>query len=587
MVSKNLLKYLKFILKKRALIPLVIIATFVLLIVFHHLAFTGRIFSNTFIAGVDVGGTTIDEASLKLSKSITTPDNVRLTIGDQEHVILLETAKLSYDYLKSSQKAFSIGRTGNVFFDIYSRFSNIIDKKSVGLDFTIDEKVLDQNLSVIAGEVSTDAVYPNVKLLNNSIVVDPGSAGTSLDINQARVFIGKHLSFANSVPLGIILKVVDPSLTPTEMSRLETRADNLLTKKLTLAFENSEFTYSGDEFFPYLDPNGEYNLEEIAKTIEEIATKIDKEPQNALFTFEGGRVREFLPSKNGVIVSTATLKDQLITALRTLEYSSQNILLLAIPVTVTKAAIQTNEVNSLGINELIGRGDSTFKGSIASRIHNIGLAAARFNGALVPPGETLSFNQILGDVSEYTGYKKAYVIKDGKTILGDGGGVCQVSTTLFRAALNAGLPIVERRPHSYRVGYYEQGYKPGLDATVYAPSTDLKIKNDTANHILVQTLFNNSARTLVFEIYGTSDGRTATISTPIISATSAPPDDLYQDDPTLAAGTIKQIEHKAWGAKVAFDYLVTRNGQTITQKTFYSNYRPWQAIYLRGTGPAN
>ena len=205
---------------------------------------------------------------------------------------------------------------------------------------------------------------------------------------------------------------------------------------------------------------------------------------------------------------------------------------------------------------------------------------------MVKPGETFSFNQTLGDVSSETGYKQAYVIKNGRTELGDGGGVCQVSTTLFRAALDAGLPITERRAHSYRVSYYEQGSPPGIDATVYEPSPDLKFTNDTPGHILIQSFADSKALTLAFEIYGTSDGRVSTISKPVVSGVTPPPEDLYIDDPTLPAGTVKQIDWKAWGAKVVFDYTVEKNGVTTIDETYVSSYKPWQAIFLRGTGPA-
>jgi vancomycin resistance protein YoaR len=192
----------------------------------------------------------------------------------------------------------------------------------------------------------------------------------------------------------------------------------------------------------------------------------------------------------------------------------------------------------------------------------------------------------LGDVTEYTGYKQAYIIQDGKTVLGDGGGVCQVSTTMFRAALNAGLPIIERRAHSYRVGYYEQDAAPGLDATIYTPITDLKFSNDTPGHLLIQTLYEPSRSYLAFEIYGTDDGRQVTITDPVVSSVTPPPEDSYVDDPTLPAGEIKQIEYKAWGARVYFTYKVTKGGETLYEKTFNSNYQPWRAVYLRGTGPA-
>jgi len=239
----------------------------------------------------------------------------------------------------------------------------------------------------------------------------------------------------------------------------------------------------------------------------------------------------------------------------------------------------------LGIKELVGLGKSKFVGSIPSRIHNIKLAASKFNGILVKPEEIFSFNQILGEVSKETGYEQAYIIKEGQTVLGDGGGVCQVSTTLFRAALNTGLPILERQAHAYRVGYYEQDSPPGFDATVFSPSPDLKFKNDTPGHLLIQTKFDGNNKTLVFEIYGTKDNREVYISKPVISGTTPPPEDLYIDDPTLPSGKIKQIDWKAWGAKVWFDYKVTRDNQEIFSKRFYSNYRPWQAKFLRGIGP--
>jgi len=189
---------------------------------------------------------------------------------------------------------------------------------------------------------------------------------------------------------------------------------------------------------------------------------------------------------------------------------------------------------------------------------------------------------VVGEVADVTGYQQAYVIRSGRTVLDDGGGVCQTSTTLFRAVMEAGLPIIERRAHSYRVGYYEQNAKPGLDATVFSPTTDFKFVNDTPAHILVQTIVNALARTLTVEIYGTSDGRKGEVVNHQVWDQAPPPPDLYQDDPSIPAGQVKQVDWSAWGAKVKFDYRVKRGGETIYEKTFYQVYQPWQAMYLRG-----
>jgi vancomycin resistance protein YoaR len=239
----------------------------------------------------------------------------------------------------------------------------------------------------------------------------------------------------------------------------------------------------------------------------------------------------------------------------------------------------------LGITELIGQGESFYKGSIPGRIHNVILASSRASGVLVGPGEVFSFNETVGDISAATGYKTAYIIKNGRTELGDGGGLCQVSTTLFRAALNAGLEIIERKPHSYRVAYYEQGgFKPGLDATVYAPSVDLKIKNNTDNHILIQAIPDPTNYHLTYEVYGKKDGRNVELSDIRILSQSPAPPPLYQEDPTLKNGEIKQVDFAASGAKTTFDYKVVKNGEVLGASTFVNNFRPWQAVFLYGPG---
>jgi len=333
-----------------------------------------------------------------------------------------------------------------------------------------------------------------------------------------------------------------------------------------------------------LDPVFLWNKEVILTTIQTLKEKIDIPAQDALFKFSGGKVLSFKPSKNGQVVNEKELLKHIDDAMKNISSGNISPLTIPIPVETTVPTSSTTDVNTFGIKELIGRGYSQFGGSIAGRVHNVALAAAKLNGILIKPGETFSFNQTLGDISAATGYQSAYIIKDGRTVLGDGGGVCQVSSTLFRAALNAGLPIVERHEHSYRVHYYEDGgFKAGLDATVFDPTDDLKIKNDTPSHILIQTATDTDNLTLTFELYGTSDGRKAEILNHNVWGASPPPPDLYQDDPTLPKGVIKQVDFAAWGAKASFQYKVTRDGQTLIDQTFNSNYRPWQAVFLRGT----
>jgi len=333
-----------------------------------------------------------------------------------------------------------------------------------------------------------------------------------------------------------------------------------------------------------LSPYFRWNSQPIDDALDAIASDVNIPKEDALFQFQNGRVTSFKPSKDGRALNAPEAKLRVQLALYSAARKGEQTIQIAMPIDILHPTITTDKANSFGIKEKIATGYSEFQGSIPGRIHNVILAASRLNGMLIKPGETFSFNNAVGDISAATGYQSAYIIKEGKTVLGDGGGVCQVSTTLFRAALNAGLPIIERHAHAYRVHYYEEGgFKAGMDATVYSPSYDLKFKNNTSSYILIQTKTNLSIPSLTFELYGTNDGRIAQISNQKLWDVTPPPPDLYQDDPTLPKGTTKQVDFAAWGAKASFDYHVTRGDEVLENKTFTSTFRPWQAVYLKGT----
>ncbi|MBI2310315.1 VanW family protein, partial [Candidatus Collierbacteria bacterium] len=353
-------------------------------------------------------------------------------------------------------------------------------------------------------------------------------------------------------------------------------------KGKTLRVFRNDYSYSlqTEAVFKLIGLTGEViNAEEIERILGEIKPNVEVEARNAIFNIDENKVVEFSPEIAGVKVDEVKFREKLKMVMTGSETSE-----LEIPVIVTEPKIRAGDINNLGIKTLIGVGTSKFHNSIPNRIHNLTLASARLNGAIVAPGETFSLGNQIGDVSRATGYREAYVISQGRTVLGDGGGVCQVSTTMFRAALNAGLPIVERKAHSYRVHYYEEDLGPGFDATVFLPSADLKFVNDTPGHILVQTKVDPKTFSMRYEIYGTNDGRVAMLSKAKTYSQSAPLPTVYQDDPTLPLGTKKQVDWSAWGAKVSFDYKVTRGGEILQDRTFFSTYQPWAAVYLVGTG---
>ena len=575
----------KFVSLKIPKILLIWVTFLFVILVFYHSIFLGRIYPGVFISGINVAGKTPEEAENLLNSSIKPPKEIILSYKDQSFSIPVSDLNLNYDLSTSIDKSYQMYRSNDIFQNII--FSSLFPLKTTNfpLEITLDEIKLRENLSVISGKIAQEPTYPSIYLSQGKLVVEKGSPG--YEINEEKILndIVLSLSYLKTPQISISTKINDPSLSDKEVELLYNRGDILLNKSLVLSFELQEFSYSKNDILNLLDPKSGYNKSKLDSLASDIASKVERNPQNPVFVFTDGMVKEFAPAKDGIQVKQIELVDGIKTALNDLESTDKTLVSLSIPTINSSPEYKIEDVNNMGIRELLGRGISRFAGSIISRIHNISLASSKFNGILIAPGEVFSFNKTLGDVSAFTGYQQAYIIQEGKTVLGDGGGVCQVSTTFFRAALNAGLPIVERRAHSYRVGYYEQNSPVGIDATVFYPTTDLKIQNDTPAHILIQTSVDTKTKTLVFEIYGTNDDRVATISKPNISGVTPPPDDLYIDDPTLPVGTIKQIDWKAWGAKVNFKYKVVRNNETLIDKTFYSNYQPWQAKFLRGTGP--
>lgn len=265
------------------------------------------------------------------------------------------------------------------------------------------------------------------------------------------------------------------------------------------------------------------------------------EPVDAKFEFGyDNKASVFSQSVQGKRFNIAKSATAIINALRKNNFSAQLI------VDVIEPEITLEKVNDLGIETLLAKGESDFHGSSNARIHNIKTGASRFNGFIIKPGEEFSFNKILGDVDDKTGYLPEMVIKGGETIPEYGGGLCQLSTTVFRAAILAGLPITERRPHSFPVKYYSP---QGFDSTIYPGVSDLKFINDTGSHILLQTRI--SGTKLIVELYGSSDGRQVALDGP------------------------HQYDQKANGAmKAYFIRTISDSNGSYKNERFDSNYQP-------------
>ena len=565
---------------KQVLIAVIVILFFIIII---NLPFLGKIYPNIYIANLYVGDKDKTSA-INLISNTSIPSKITLNIKGVEKEILSSEIVKKIDYEKSVNRAYTYTHTGNFVLDFYTKIKLIFKPLKVGLEIEFDQVKLEELLLILSSKEGSVPISPSVKIINSEAIVDSGKNGVQIDIDDISTKIKSSIIFLDNNKIDINLIETKDELSKDQVIVYKSKVEKIINKKLELKLDFDTIEINDKQLALFFDSRNDFNETQIKLKIADVSRKINRNPQNSVFIIENGNVTEFTPSQDGITVDEDKLVEEIKNYVIKLSNEDQKTFTFNIPVIKSAAKIKNEDVNDLGINTLLGKGVSYFKGSIQNRIYNINLAQSKFKGVLIPPNEIFSFNEVLGDVSSYTGYKAAYVIMEGKTVLGDGGGVCQVSTTLFRAVLSAGLPIMERRAHAYRVGYYEQGSSVGLDATVYSPTTDFKFKNDTANYLLIQPTIDNNNYSLIFEIYGTSDGRVATTTKPIISSQIAPADDLYIDDPTLPLGNVKQTEHKAWGAKVSFNYHVERDGQVLIDQKFSSNYRPWQAVYLRGSG---
>ncbi|HMN27285.1 MAG TPA: VanW family protein, partial [Caldilineaceae bacterium] len=243
-------------------------------------------------------------------------------------------------------------------------------------------------------------------------------------------------------------------------------------------------------------------------------------------------------------------------------------------------AVDADHIAEMGIRELVASGTTYFKGSSAARIRNIEVAAAKFDGVVIPPNGVFSFNKIVENVTSANDFEDSLIIYGDQTVVGVGGGVCQVSTTVFRAAYAAGLPIVERYNHGYIVDWYGE---PGLDATIFTPSVDFRFRNDTGAYLLVEPLMDGANGVLTFNLYGTKPNRVVTIGAPVQSEIKEAPPPTYVVDESLAPGQKKQVEWAKPGMTVAVQRTIVENGTTRTD-TLTSRYVPWRAQYLVAPG---
>ncbi len=599
---------------------------------FFESKFDNKIYPNVYLNGFNLGGLSTDDAKKIVEKEIEEFDaqGVRI-IAETEEVLWrrdvfsfdpdLVSQTVFFDIEKTMDDAFLLGRSGNIFSDFYFKTSSLFVKRSIPLSFLLDKEKIkkylydsfDQSISLAknADIISNKSSDFNDFLQTENVGESNGTASSSIvfiitpevygkQINYDKFFVDfeNNLAYLKNDNIGLDFIEGEPEIKIVDANGSKEEAYSLLNlAPFNLIYKNDKeekiFTISKEDFSTWLKlsrkndvSNNGLGVDKIVVDLdsekffsflkEKISPEIEREPTKPQFEFKDDKVSFFSPGSDGLKINQEKTFDNVLNSFVMKDFSQ---VLLSVEISKTDDVGNTND---MGIKELIGSGHSNFAGSPTNRRHNIKVGAEKLNGLIIKPGEEFSLVTALGPTTAEAGYLPELVIKGNKTVPEYGGGLCQVATTMFRAALGTGLPITERKNHSYRVSYYEPA---GTDATIYSPRPDLKFKNDTNHNILIQARF-EGANDMYFDFWGTSDGRLSTTTYPVIYNIVRPGPTQIIETTDLKPGEKKCTERAHSGAEAYFDYFVTYNPSTESENKvenrFYSKYVPWREVCLVG-----
>jgi len=582
-----------------ALLPLGILA--------FEVAHDGRIYPGVRVAGVDVGGRTPEEALALVQKAYADYAAQPLTLryGDREWQMTPAEVGLRVDANPAIAAAFAVGRSPDVVASLQDQARALLAGYAFEPIVRFDAGTLTAALNRLAGDIDRPGEDATLRVRGLQIaIVGAGQPGQRLDLDRIAADL---LTVCQARSHAIVPLAVDqsaPSLTDAQLALAVASAERILADPVVLVFEDRSLTGANgpttvvtrtwaldaaalanalrfsleQDAAGHITATARLDEERLRPFAESIAAQVDQPARDARFDLDPVRMSltPIVTSQEGRTVDVTATVQAIQAAVLTTDTR-----IVSLPVHVTPPAVDMRDPAALGIRELISTGQTQFAGSTPERIHNIEIAAKRLHGVVVPPSAVFSFVEPLGDATEADGYQESYVIYGDRTVMDIGGGVCQVSTTCYRAAWWAGLPILERTPHAFRIGWYEPPL--GMDATVFAPSVDLKFQNDTPACILIQTEVDKANQTLTFWFYGTRPDRVVEMEGPYTSNTIPAPAPVYEYDPTLPRGVTKQVGAAHDGVDVTLYRVIKHNGQVVERERFFTRFKPWAARYLVGT----
>lgn len=547
-------------------------------------AYQNKILPNLFLGDLYLGGKSIAESNKLIQADCQKLNTGRLTLilADTSATFSLKELGVSFNCPATMQAVKQFGHSGNFIADLINRGKAMVSDIHIPAVYQ-RASALDKTITQLAKRIDREPVAATLNIVGQKVVVKDSLIGQKLDAVKLNLIINRRLADLDLKPIQVPITSSLP-LFSTELAAITSaKISSSLTLPYQLKARDKNFSLAANNLWDWLeiittDDQFIVRLKEdkLTEYFKQLALSIDQPMQNALLVIDKTKVTDFRSHKLGTVLrvkdAVSLIQTNLLTANRELD----------LPVNYLEPQVKLSELNNLGINELVAEGISNFSGSPKNRQHNIRTGVSRFNYLLIPPQTTFSFGLALGEVSAATGYLPEMVIKGDATIPEYGGGLCQVSTTAFRAILNGGYPVVERKAHAYRVGYYEPA---GSDATIYPPSPDLKFTNDSSGYILINAYIVNTY--VHFDFYGTKLNRRVEFKGPEIYNITDYPDPIYIETSTIPVGEVKQIDRAHKGADATlYRYIYDEQGKLINKDVFKSHYVPWPAKYLVGVKEA-
>lgn len=567
------------------------LAIYILLLVFAGLTMvaiwgfwhTGRVYTGVSVGGAPLGGLTRPEAHKRLNETLYQYPlpSVALVHDNEQWPLPTTQVRARADLLDAVNRAYLYGRSGSMLPDLVDQFSAALRGAEITPQIAVDQDALRAAVTALAANINR----PGIGERRLGDVVIAAQPGVEVDVEatvQGILNALRSSSVHELVQASLVIHSVAAPAVPTAAPATIPTSSEL--RPLLLRSSEDGFTLAltpADLRSMALSTEAsarplELDEAQIRRYLEPIAAQIDRRPRDARLRFnpDTGAVTVLSPSFAGRALDV----EASVAAIR--EAVANGAAEAPLIVNAVAPAVDMNRIAEMGIREQVASGRSYFAGSSASRIRNIEIAAEQFEGVVIPPNGIFSFNNIVRDVSSANGFEDSLVIWGDRTAVGVGGGVCQVSTTVFRAAYEGGFPLVERYNHGYVVDWYGE---PGMDATIFTPTVDFRFRNDTGAYLLIDPVVDSVNGVITFNFYGTRPDRTVAVSKPEISDVIKPEAPIYTVDESLATGQTKQVEWQKDGMTVAVTRTIVENGTTRTD-TLHSKYQPWRAVYLVGPG---